>query len=242
MYRDNTVQKIEQLQFLLAAGKSKTEVAKALGYKDHQGLYKFAARHKLVWNHEKKNYEATGNDGKPIEAVKPPIDNPTGRVASVISMFDKGMDGREIARKLRFGGHQAMADFMKSKGYVWKDSIQNYEKQASEAIENTVGGVILPEAKHIANGSCNCMDKYGAMLKFLEENKDKLSVLLDTDCGSKGMPRYTIPGVIITKSIGMNNNIDRLVRVSQKEMFEIAIIDFLRNYGYRDEVKAHLKL
>ncbi len=76
MYRDNTARKIEEIQYQLALGKTRPEVAKSLGFTDVTGLYHFASRHKLVWNADKKNYDATGNDGNPIEAVKTPDNVP----------------------------------------------------------------------------------------------------------------------------------------------------------------------
>jgi hypothetical protein len=247
MYRDNTAKKIEEIQYQLALGKTRPDIAKALGFSDVTGLYHFASRHKLVWNADKKNYDATGNDGNPIEAVKPPINVPTGKAANIISMFERGMDGREIAKKLRFTSYKDMADFMKSKGYIWDEGKQNYflQPQEVENIKETSPAIkILSE-----QNCCNSFDKYSGLLKMLEENKEQLFEILHGDKSNSSLPRYIIAGVTITKTIGMNNSVDRIVKdfcnemnLTQKDFFEIAAIELLKRNGYVDIVKANLKV
>lgn len=254
MYRDSTAEKIKEIQFQLATGKSRPEIAKKMGYKDVTGLYHFAARHKLKWNKEKSNYDATGNDGKPIEAVKPPVDTPTGKAASVITMFERGMDGREIAKKLKYKSYQAMADDMKTKGYVWSEHKKNYVKKGQEiaaepekAAKETKQQIAKQQPKTENEDSRQASGKYTEILDMLLEKRDRLIEVLNSE--PKVIPRYILAGTVTAKTIGIVDVLDKLVKefcdeknLKQKELIEIALIEFLRKYGYRDEVKAHLKV
>ncbi len=63
------------------------------------------------------------------------------------------------------------------------------------------------------------------------------------------IPRYILTGVNIIKSIDIPNPLDRLVKeyskdnnVSQKEVIQVALVEFLKKYGYADEVKAVLHI
>lgn len=244
MYRDSTAEKIEKIQFLLAAGNTRPQVAKLLGYTDVSCLYRYASSHNLKWNPEKKNYDAIGNNGKPIEAVKPIADNPTGKEANVISMLGRGIDGREIAKRLRFATYQAMADYMKNRGYVWSEFKNNYVKEPKEVRQQAK----VEEPKTEAKSDISSFGKYDEMLKMMFENIEKLKELLNIN-NQGAMPRYLINGVVIPKTISITNTIDKLVKeyceennITQREFFEVAAIDFLKNYGYKDVVKANLKV
>ncbi len=140
------------------------------------GLYQFASRNKLKWNPQKRIYDAVGNDGKPIEAVKEAVDYPTGKVANIISMFERGIDGKEIAKKLRFGSYQHLADYMKSKGYMWDEGKQNYIKQTG------MNNVRIGEHKSSQQDMAHYCEKnemielkeYINLLKMLKEKKENL--------------------------------------------------------------------
>jgi hypothetical protein len=61
------------------------------------------------------------------------------------------------------------------------------------------------------------------------------------------MPRYVVPGIFITKSVHMSNQIDQMVRdfsadknISQRDIFEVALIEFFKKYGYDKEVEIML--
>ena len=169
-------------------------------------------------------------------------------------MFERGMDGREIAKKLRFTSYKDMADFMKSKGYIWNEGKSNYELQPQEIkeyikppekdIEQTMGTVVTNTD----------IGQYEDLFKLLDANRDRLAELLQGDCGKSDtkaitVPRYVLAGVTINKGIKINVGLDKLVKdfslersVSQKDIIEVALIDFLKKHGYSDDVKAVLKV
>lgn len=64
---------------------------------------------------------------------------------------------------------------------------------------------------------------------------------------SKSIPRYQVKGMYGTKAMRMANVLDELARrysmernISQREMFEVAVIEFFLKYGYREEVEGFL--
>jgi hypothetical protein len=252
MYRDNTAKKIEDIQYQLALGKTRPEVAQALGYKDVTALYHFASRNKLKWNTKKKNYDAIGNDGKPIEAVKSVTDYPTGKVANIISMFERGMDGREIAKRLRFNSYQEMAEYMRLKGYVWNDSKGNYGIQP-QVMEQGSKNISDYEDRNIRQKvdeeDSFKSTEYRDLFEMLLVNKDRLVELLSVSSSLSTLPRFQLVGRTNYKTIGIVDELDMIVKdfceerhLSQKELFHIALIEFLKKYGYKNEVRARLKI
>lgn len=80
------------------------------------------------------------------------------------------------------------------------------------------------------------------LLKNLQGTESQAAV-----AEKKGMPRYQVKGMYGTKAMRMANVLDELARrysmernISQREMFEVALIEFFMKYGYRDEVEEFL--
>jgi hypothetical protein len=86
------------------------------------------------------------------------------------------------------------------------------------------------------------------LLEYLEDNKDQLKHLLQTT-DSKQIPHYNFQGGnTITKSVSISSNLDQLIRdfakemgVSQRVIFEVALIQFMERYGYARQVKRLLE-
>ena len=127
LLNDNPVKKQELILKLATSGKSNKEIAEELGYKNVHNLYTFMRRRGLVWNTNKGLYVVKGAKEEPEEVVE---EKPSGKVGSIISMFDKKIDGKEIAKSLRFSSYQEMADYMRSKDYLWDNKRGNYKKAA----------------------------------------------------------------------------------------------------------------
>lgn len=249
LFKDNPVKKQEYIMSLAASGKSNKEIAEELGYKDVHNLYTFMRRRGMVWNANKGLFVIKGEKEEVPAALE---EKPSGKIGSIIAMFDKKMDGKEIAKSLRFSSYNEMADYMKSKGYVWDNKQGNYKKAAiqidAEPVDAKVEQIkqaVLPNDNH----QCNCMERFGDLLGILEGNKDKLLEVLGAANNDMNMPRYTLTGHNITKSLEISSTLDQLVKdfsrernVSQREVIQLALVEFLKKYGYANEVKTTLHI
>jgi hypothetical protein len=249
MFKDNPTKKIEYVLSLAASGKTNKEIAEELGYKDVQNLYVFMRRHGMVWNSKKALFLVKGEKQEEQQEIL--SENPTGKVARIMSMFSKNMDGKEIANSLRFSSYQEMADYMRSKGYLWDNAKQNYlktvEKVEKELREMQQEQIKMPP---ITINQQNNIEQYSDILKLLAENKNKLlEIFKPSEKEQQSIPRYSLPGDSMIKSVNFTNTINRLVKefsedknITQKVIFEVAVIEFLKKYGYASQVKTVLHI
>lgn len=94
--------------------------------------------------------------------------------------------------------------------------------------------------------------KYMTVKGYLWDDEGVLRQLLDgkDKIESEGnIPRYAVPGIFVTKSVHMTNHLDQLVRdfskeknISQRELFEVALVGMFQKYGYMDEIETLLEL
>lgn len=233
--------KIQRILELCKAGNDRHEVAKMLGYKDYKGLQAYMQRHQYTWNEEVRTYQLLEEYQKQMKTervLRKFEDGVSSKPARIISMFSKKLEARDIAKKLGYESHKTMAAYMKSRGYAWNAEIGNYERDSSisivenEDIETEFDGA--SDARHLD------------ILELLNSKKEKLLELLNSYSNDDmAMPRYVIGGLCVTKSVHMVTGLDLLIReysteknISQKDMFQIAMIEFLKKYGYKREVEA----
>lgn len=250
--------KIQRILELFAAGNNKHETAKILGYKDYKGLQAYMQRHQYIWDDSIQNYQMLIEYKKQVKTQRVLMEHEDGansKPARIIAMLSKKLEARDIAKKLGFEDHKSMATYMKSRGYVWNMEKVNYDRDmkiivdedASESHQNTS----LPSnnsrmigKQQVANG------EHQGILQLLESKKEKLLELLGSyDDDEKAIPRFVIGGLSVTKSVHMVTGLDLLIReysteknLSQKDMFQIAMIEFLKKYGYKREVEALIGL
>jgi hypothetical protein len=81
----------------------------------------------------------------------------------------------------------------------------------------------------------------------LEKHKDRIIDLVLPGSEKGKIPRYVVPGIGKTKTVQMMNTLEQLVvdfsrekNISQREIFEVALIEFFRNYGYEYEIETML--
>ena len=233
----------------LMSGKSRDEIAGELGHRSYKTMDMFMRRKGYHWNSQIKTYEKSMSPMEVVEAM--PSNN---RVHKIVSMIGNGEDPRGVSEKMEFKDHRVMAEYMKDKGYIWSTDVNNYvrltgqikEEQASreqkvnDKRENTTqirkGDGDMEQLQQI--------EKLLPMLEMMDLNKDKLAEILGV-ADSGQLPRYLVPGVCATRSVYMSHALGALVKnfsleknITQKEVFEIALIDFLKKYGYGAEVKA----
>ncbi|NLI90545.1 MAG: hypothetical protein GX366_09150 [Epulopiscium sp.] len=234
----------EKIQYVLSSidtGKDTDSIAKDLGYKNYKSLDMFMRREGYVKEKRLGNYYPKNGRGIiPFETDSHRA-SVTAKTVEIIQRFTSGeMTPKRIAHESGFESAKEMANYMKSKGFIWDSSRNNYVAENGEEVETD-----KIEGKEELVGLGN----YIHLLAYLESRKEKIVELLEGDAtGEAGiLPRYVVPGIFITKSVHMSNQLDQMVRdfsadgnISQKDIFEVALIDFFKKYGYHKEIETML--
>ncbi|HBX49251.1 MAG TPA: hypothetical protein DEF85_10220 [Clostridiaceae bacterium] len=235
----------------LLCGKTREEIASELNHKSYRTLDMYMRRRGYVWNSERQIYVKKNTDDLKITVED---ETPTTKVQRIITLFNSGLEPMEVAKKVGMKDHRTMAMYMKSKGYIWSSEKKNYTlekglvKEEPKLSENTN----ITDKKDMTDKNEN-LDVFGQferfvklipMLEMIEKNYDKIAERLSIN-SSNTIPRYIVGGVTITKSICMSYPLAELVKefsieknISQREIFEVAIIEFLRKYGFENEINS----
>ncbi|KAJ52039.1 hypothetical protein BD780_000013 [Clostridium tetanomorphum] len=243
----------------LMEGITRDEIAIELNHKNYRTIDMYMRRHGYSWNSEKQIYVKGIDSEKKLNFDQPT----TGKIKRILSLFDAGMDPTEIAKKLGMKDHRSIATYMKSKGYIWSSEQQNYILLKGDVSSNDKNdnNIELDDSLELDNTdnsnyysqlnksdlSIDGMEKFESLLPMLEminKNKDKLAELLSIN-SSATIPRYIVGGITITKSLCMSHSLAELIKefskeknISQREIFEVAIIEFLKKYGYESEINT----
>lgn len=150
-------------------------------------------------------------------------------IQSIIKAFNKeNPDPKLIAKENGFKNHIEMADYLKSNNYTWDIENQNYTN---------------PEIKEKIKTQ-NKLEEFLPLLNYLYNKKEILYKIINQNDQSLKIPRYTLPGLSRTKAIHMNDNISMLLKkfskeknISQKEIVEASILEFLNKHGYQLEIQ-----
>jgi hypothetical protein len=171
------------------------------------------------------------------------------KVANIISAFkEPNADPKLIAKQSGFRNHMEMAEYMKNKGYEWNIYKSNYIKSIGRKGESEIPDT-LDEFTNIQEQNLQeDINKYIPFIQFLYEKRDEIYQLLYGIKEDGKIPRYALPGIARTKAIYMNDMVANLTaefskerNVTQREIVEAALIEFLQRYGYKAEVNAILK-
>jgi hypothetical protein len=170
------------------------------------------------------------------------------KVANIISAFKStNAEPKLIAKQYGFKDHIEMANYMKNKGYEWNISKNNYIKSTG-SIEKVEISNPLEEMFNIEGYEENDINKYISFIKFLYEKRNEMYKFLNGVKEDGKIPRYALPGIARTKAIYMNDTVARLIadfsrekNVTQREIVEAALIEFLQKYGYKAEIQTILK-
>lgn len=239
----------------LLSGKNREEIALELNHKSYRTLDMYMRRRGYVWNGERQIYVKKVMESSTIED-----EPPTTKVQRIISLFNTNLDPMEVAKKVGMKDHRTMAMYMKSKGYSWSSEKKNYvlvkglvdfEDNETSDIENEAANNITsintttqPPENIDVFGQFERFIKLIPMLEVIDKNSDKVADLLSINSRNT-IPRYIVGGITITKSLCMSHPLSELVKefsieknISQREIFEVAIIEFLKKYGFENEVNS----
>lgn len=239
----------------LLSGKNREEIALELNHKSYRTLDMYMRRRGYAWNGERQIYIK-----KTIENSNTEDEPPTTKAQRIISLFNTDLDPMEVAKKVGMKDHRAMAMYMKSKGYSWSSEKKNYAlvKGLVESEDNDTSDIGNETIDNIASINTNTqlpenIDVFSQferfiklipMLEIIDKNSDKVAELLSINSRNT-IPRYIVGGVTITKSLCMSHPLSELIKefsieknISQREIFEVAIIEFLKKYGFENEVNS----
>ncbi|MFC5557592.1 hypothetical protein ACFPN4_00430 [Ureibacillus thermophilus] len=205
------IDKVEYIIQQIENGITREQLAEEFGNKDYKALDMYMRRRGYTWDAELGNYILRDSKVKSNEFRNSKIQS--GKVAEIINLFRQGLDAKAVAEQLFFPSHRALAKYMAQQGYVWDIKEKNYVQKVGLDIENDT------EVKEI---------------------KEPISQV-------EQVPRYLIPGITKNKNITMSHLLDQLLtdysrekNIKQKEIVEVALIEFFTKYGYVHEVKALL--
>jgi len=241
--------KVKKILQLLGEGFSREEVAEQFQYSTYRSMDSYMSRKNFVWDRRKGTYV-------PADAIKASMEVmlnfPSDRVRRVVMALNKeGADLKDVASKLGFENHLEMASYMKSKGFEWSQEAGNYLSTSptlpkeDESVATASSDTSLDSSLSIGNGG---VEQFLPILEWLASNKNGLQSLLEASVASGQIPRFTLPGRLLTKSVHMTNALDQMARdfsneknITQRDIFEVALIEFFQKYGYAREVETLLQ-
>lgn len=239
---DAKVRKIMQLlQF-----KTRDEAAEELGYKNYKSLDMHMRRRNFRFDAKANQYIPLQNNANKLDS-DPKSYAPT-KVVSIITAFEEANpDPRLIAKEKGFKDHRAMAEYMTNKGYEWNAHKANYIKTVGKIEETIDEKIEKAEPKFKTAASTTNLDEYIPFIRFLYEKRDEIYQLLSGTKEDGTIPRYVVPGLIRTKSLYMSDMIAKLIgefskekNVTQREVMEGALIEYLQKYGFKGEIETLL--
>lgn len=238
----------------LLEGRSREELAEEFKLSSWKSLDIYMRRKGFSWDGENKRYIPTNN--KTDNILEELASDIPVKAEQIIRKFElrTDIDPRELAKDMGFDSHREMAEYMEQKGLIWNSELGNYEKGTAvqEPVEVEKEPPLSTEREMpVLNGHSDSrlelLLHHLPLLQMLSENKDRLLDLLMPN--SEGhIPKYAVPGVPKTKSIYMSDKLARLVtefseskNLSQREIVEAAMIEYLKRYGYQLEVERLLE-
>jgi hypothetical protein len=241
--------KVKGILKLLGEGFSREEVAEQFRYSTYRSMDGYMSRKNFVWDKRKGTYVPADSIRASMETM---MNFPSDRVRRIVLELNKeAADLKEIALKVGFESHLEMASYMKSKGFEWSQEAGNYLSASptmpkdEEGVATASSDASLESSLSIGNGG---VESFLPLLEWLALNKDGLQSLLGASVASGQIPRFTLQGLFVTKSVHMTNTLDQMVRdfskeknVNQREVFEVALIEFFQKYGYAREVETLLQ-
>ena len=252
IYDEKVKRIIEMLRF-----KTRDEVAAELKYKSWKSLDMYMRRKNFAFDSQQGQYFPRQNR---VQKPDPKSYAPT-KVVSIITAFEvEGSDPRMVARQEGFADHREMAEYMKTKGYEWNIHKNNYVKTVGRIdmpVEETVSQLTpeppalqplpVPTDQPTSGDVPEGLGEYLSFLRYLYENRDELYQLLTGTRDDGIIPRYAIPGQVKTKAIYMSDMVAKLAvefckekNLSQREVMEGALLEYLMKYGFKREVDSLL--
>lgn len=250
----------------LTEGKTREELAQGFDLSSWKSLDIYMRRKFFRWDGENGTYVPAENRlDNILEDIESNVPIKAEQIMKKFEEYGEEADPRQIAQEFGFDDHNELADYMSEhnlefcvearnyiEGYrkdIDKDtlSISEDNSKISESNTSTSTSTRADAATdNLEDGELAELLGYLPMLRLLEEHKDDLLNSLMVSSEGK-IPNYGVPGTPGTKSIYMSILLSRLMadfsktkNLSQREIVEAAIIEYLERYGYKLEVEKLL--
>lgn len=237
--------KVEKIRELLKF-KTRDEVAEELGYKNYKSLDQYMRRKNFTFDSKEQQYMPT--HVKVENLARDPKSYAPTKVVNIITAFEtENPDPKIIAKQAGFKDHKEMAEYMKNKGYEWNAYKKNYIKSVGKIEEK---GIVALEAseENTREDLPQDIQEYIPFIRFLYEKRDDVYQLLTGVKEDGKIPRYAVPGLVRTKAIYMSDMIARLTtefskekNITQREIVEAALVEYLQKYGFKNEIETLLR-
>lgn len=232
----------------LARGMTRKDIANESGNKNWKSVDMYMRRRNFIWVAERETYIPK------VEPVAYEFSADSTKAGTIIRLLEKeDADVRAIAEQLGFKDHRELAEYMTIKGYDWNAEKSTYQKRLGEVQEDTAkeseADMTSPTGNQnglspaLLSGQNEDFARYLPLLQQIEYHQDRLMDLLMPKAATGVIPRFIVPGIGKTKTVQMMSTIEHLVvdfskekNISQRELFEVALIEFFRKYGYEKEV------
>lgn len=246
--------RVHEILRALAAGRTREELAKEAGNSNWKTIDMYMRRRHFSWDSQKQTYTPK------VEPIVHELSTDSSKAGHVISLLSKeGADAKIVAERLGFRDNRELAEYMHIRGYVWGSKENNYVKQVGEVIVplddeqletplkiNSLDMSNHSEASNINTDRMN-LEFYLPLLAMLDKHQDRLLDLIVPSSSTGTIPRFIVPGVAKTKTVQMMHPLEQLVvdfsrekNISQRELFEVALIEFFQRYGYEHEINRLL--
>lgn len=243
---DDRVQEILQG---LAKGMTRDDLAKQFGHKNYKTLDIYMRRRHFTWDGQRQTYKLEQESPK----VATVDTSKAYRITQLITQQEE-LDLQRIAQLTNFDGYKELAAYMAANDYSWSAEANNYVKVRNSSVPAIPHEPKIskessePELSQLSIFSDENMGEYLELLKMLKANELRLLQILQPYGAGGQIPRYTIPGVAKTKTVQMIHSLDQMVtdfakekNMTQRDVFEVALIDFFKRYGYERQVELLLK-
>lgn len=245
----SSLEKVKWIIKKIDSGEDVHSIANELGYRTYKSLDMFMRREGYFKNKRLGNYIARNGEGVVLDTEHSRSKTTSDKATQVIKYFkEKEFTPKRIAAELGFENIKDMANYMKSKGFAWDSDRKNYVAEEQEETCEDLQEDTCEDA-HLKLDEDMNLTKYLDILEYLNKRKKQLVELIESNAAKEAntIPRYVLPGICITKSLHITLKLDQTVKdfsaeknISQKDIFEIALIDFFKRYGYKKTINTML--
>lgn len=246
----------------LSTGKTREELAAEEGNTHWKSIDMYMRRRDYVWCSERHNYIKTDEQSIPEVIAKASDDGllrtHTKADRIVQALAREGADVRQVAKQYEFSDYEELAVYMAGKGYQWDVKQHNYrlvERPPREKAESPEAQSSLTTESHdkaeegysaaISIKNSEYSDELWSFLHELYDQREVLQKLFkETD---QQLPNYLVKGTRKGKTFQMSILLANLAEdyardysLTQREVIEIALVEFFQRYGYDKEVATLL--